>query len=69
MIHNTKFDDSIEKACNNQLGLTSAIVNYGKAFLDELNNFQTFPEVQKDNLQEFIVRIKNTSEKIIKLEE
>jgi hypothetical protein len=23
----TKFDDSIEKACNDQLGLTSAIVN------------------------------------------
>ena len=69
MIHNTKFDDSIEKACNNQLGLTSAIVNYGKAFLDELNNFQTFPEAQKDNLWELINRIKNTSEKIIKLEE
>ena len=69
MIHNTKFDDSIEKACNNQLGLTSAIVNYGKAFLDELNNFQTFPEAQKDNLWELISRIKNTSEKIIKLEE
>ena len=65
----TKFDDSIEKACNNQLGLTSAIVNYGKAFLDELNNFQTFPEAQKDNLWELINRIKNTSEKIIKLEE
>ena len=69
MIHNTKLDDSIEKACNNQLGLTSAIVNYGKAFLDELNNFQTFPEAQKDNLWELINRIKNTSEKIIKLEE
>ena len=69
MIHNTKFDDSIEKACNNQLGLTSAIVNYGKAFLDELNNFQTFPEAQKDNLWELINRIKNTSEKIIKLGE
>ena len=69
MIHNTQFDDSIEKACNNQLGLTSAIVNYGKAFLDELNNFQTFPEAQKDNLWELINRIKNTSEKIIKLEE
>ena len=65
----TKFDDSIEKACNNQLGLTSAIVNYGKAFLDELNNFQNFPEAQKDNLQELINRIKNTNEKIIKLEE
>ena len=65
----TKFDDSIEQACNNQLGLTSAIVNYGKAFLDELNNFQTFPEAQKDNLWELINRIKNTSEKIIKLEE
>ena len=65
----TKFDDSIEKACNNQLGLTSAIVNYGKAFLDELNNFQILPEAQKDNFQELINRIKNTSEKIIKLEE
>ena len=65
----TKFDDSIEQACNNQLGLTSAIVNYGKAFLDELNNFQNLPEAQKDNLQELINRIKNTSEKLIKLEE
>ena len=65
----TKFDDSIEKACNNQLGLTPDVVNYGKAFLDELNNFQNFPEAQKDNLQELINRIKNTSEKIIKLEE
>ena len=65
----TKFDDSIEQACNNQLGLTPDVVNYGKAFLDELNNFQNLPEVQKDNLQELIVRIKNTSEKIIKLEE
>ena len=65
----TKFDDSIEQACNNQLGLTPDVVNYGKAFLDELNNFQNLPEAQKDNLQELIVRIKNTSEKIIKLEE
>ena len=65
----TKFDDSIEQACNNQLGLTPDVVNYGKAFLDELNIFQNFPEAQKDNLQELINRIKNTSEKIIKLEE
>ena len=65
----TKFDDSIEQACNNQLGLTPDVVNYGKAFLDELNNFQNLPEAQKDNLQELIVRIKNTSEKLIKLEE
>ena len=65
----TKFDDSIEQACNNQLGLTPDVVNYGKAFLDELNNFQNLPEAQKDNLQELINRIKNTSEKIIKLEE
>lgn len=64
-----KFDDSIEKACNNQLGLTPDVVNYGKAFLNELNNFQNFPEAQKENLQELIDRIKNTSEKIIKLEE
>ena len=61
----TKFDDSIEKACNNQLGLTSAIVNYGKAFLDELNNFQNLPEVQKDNLQELINRITKTVKEII----
>ena len=65
----TKFDDSIEQACNKQLGLTPDVVNYGKAFLDELNNFQNLPEVQKDNLQELINRIKNTSEKLIKLEE
>ena len=65
----TKFDDSIEQACNNQLGLTPDVVNYGKAFLDELNNFQNLPEAQKDNLQELINRIKNTSEKLIKLEE
>ena len=65
----TKFDDSIEQACNNQLGLTPDVVNYGKAFLDELNNFQNLPEAQKDNLQELINRIKNASEKIIKLEE
>ena len=65
----TKFDEKKKKACNNQLGLTSAIVNYGKAFLDELNNFQILPEAQKDNFQELINRIKNTSEKIIKLEE
>jgi len=61
----TKFDDSIEKACNNQLGLTSAIVNYGKAFLDELNNFQNLPEAQKDNLQELINRITKTVKEII----
>ena len=65
MIHNTKFDDSIEKACNNQLGHTSDVVNYGKAFLDELNNFQNFPEVQKDNLQELINRITKTVKEII----
>ena len=60
----TKFDDSIEKACNNQLGLTPDVVNYGKAFLDELNIFQNFPEVQKDNLQELIDRITKTVKEI-----
>lgn len=61
----TKFDDSIEKSCNNQLGLTPDVVNYGKAFLDELNNFQTFPEAQKDNLWELINRITKTVKEII----
>jgi hypothetical protein len=61
----TKFDDSIEKACNNQLGLTPDVVNYGKAFLDELNNFQNFPESQKDNLRELINRITKTVKEII----
>ena len=59
----TKFDDSIEKACNNQLGLTSAVVNYGKDFLDKLK------DAQKVNIQELINRIKKTSEKIINPEE
>lgn len=61
----TKFYDSIEKASNNQHGLTSAIVNYGKAFLDELNNFQNLPDAQKDNLQELINRITKTVKEII----
>ena len=65
----TKFDDSIEKACNNQLGLTPAVVNYGKDFLDELNCFQKLKDAQKDNIQELINRIKKTSEKIINPEE
>ena len=42
----TKFDDSIEKACNNQLEHTSTIVNYGKAFLDELTKLQEEKEQQ-----------------------
>lgn len=61
----TKFDDSIEKPCYNQLGLTPDVVNYGKAFLDELNNFQNLPEAQKDNLQELINRISKTVKEII----
>ena len=61
----TKFDDSIEKACNNQLRLTPVVVNYGKAFFDELNNFQNLPEAQKDNLQELINRITKTVKEII----
>ena len=61
----TKFDDSIEKACNNQLGHTSDVVNYGKAFFDELNNFQNLPEAQKDNLRELINRITKTVKEII----
>lgn len=65
----TKFDNSIEKAVNNQSGFTSAVVNYGKAFLDELNSFQKLEEAQKENLQELINRIKKTGKEILKLEE
>lgn len=61
----TKFDDSIEKACNNQLGFSPAIVNSGKAFLDELNSFQKLKDAQKQNLQQLIKRVKKSILKII----
>ena len=61
----TKFDDSIEKACNNQLGFSTAVVNSGKAFLDELNTFQKQEDAQKENLQKLIKRVKENVLKII----
>ena len=63
----TKFDDSIEKAGNSKRGLTSAEINYGKAFLEELNSFQKLPEARKENLQELIERIKKTGREILNI--
>lgn len=63
----TKFENSIENALKKESGLSPAIVNHGKAFINELNSFQNMPEVEKENLQELIKHVKKTGRKIINL--